>query len=208
MPLSGTHLWSGRAERGRSRIPGAADHARSKQQITCIPRSVAHADPAGFVEPSGRMQIIDKVQRAPELLLAIKAVVDADPTPGKFLLTGSARVLAMRGVADSLPGRTESIELWPLSQGENDGTRDDFADAVFEQGPGLHHESDLTRADYFVDSGIAANLLAQDSASLRRPDAPLGGLLEGFVQWRSPASCPGHTTAQKCSTTAPVTTSK
>ena len=134
MPLSGTHLWSGRSERGRSRIPGAADHARSKQQITCIPRSVAHADPAGFVEPSGRMQIIDKVQRAPELLLAIKAVVDADPTPGKFLLTGSARVLAMRGVADSLPGRTESIELWPLSQGETDGTRDDFADAVSEQG--------------------------------------------------------------------------
>ncbi len=206
MPLSGTHLWSGRSERGRSRIPGAADHARSKQQITCIPRSVAHADPAGFVEPSGRIQIIDKVQRAPELLLAIKAVVDADPTPGKFLLTGSARVLAMRGVADSLPGRTESIELWPLSQGEIDGTRDDFADTVFEQG--RTSTTSRTSPDYFMDSGITSNLLAQDSASLRRPDAPLGGLLEGFIQWRSPASCPGHTTAQKCSTTAPVTTSK
>ena len=82
-------------------------------------RNAALADPAGFVEGEpGRLQIIDEVQRAPELLLAIKAVVDADPTPGRFLLTGSARVLAMRGIADSLPGRTETIELWPFSQSE------------------------------------------------------------------------------------------
>lgn len=67
------------------------------------------------------MQIIDEVQRVPELLLAIKAVVDVDPTPGRFLPTGSARALGMRGVADSLPGRSETIELWPLSQGGCDG---------------------------------------------------------------------------------------
>jgi len=75
--------------------------------------------------------VIDEVQRVPQLLLAIKETVDADPRPGRFLLTGSARVMALRDVPDALPGRMETIELWPLSQGEIDGVPDGFIDAVF-----------------------------------------------------------------------------
>ena len=56
------------------------------------------ADPAGFVEYPGLM-VIDEIQRVPELLLAIKEQVDADPRPGRYLLTGSARVLGLRVVA-------------------------------------------------------------------------------------------------------------
>lgn len=92
--------------------------------------------------------IIDEVQRAPELLLAIKEAVDIDSTPGQYLLTGSARVLGLRDLPDALPGRMETIELWPLSQGEIDGGPDGFIDAIFESGPDLRHDSDETRTGY------------------------------------------------------------
>lgn len=257
-------------------------------------RQSALADPVGFVSFDGLM-VIDEIQRAPELLLAIKASVDADPRPGRFLLTGSARLLGLRDLPDALPGRMETIELWPFSQGEIDGAADSFVDVAFRSGPQLHHESTVSRADYadrlvrgglpeavrradprrrgrffdsylqnlidrevrqlveierapqlatlirllaarsgqlvraggleselgisrptvarylrlleevflikrvpawsrnlgsrvtaatkliFVDSGMAANLLAFDSHALRRPGAPFGPLLEGFV---------------------------
>ena len=74
-------------------------------------------------------------------LLAIKEVVDFDPRPGQYLLTGSSKVLAMRGLPDALPGRMETIALWPLSQGEIDSAPDQFVDAVFEQGPELRHNT-------------------------------------------------------------------
>ena len=110
-------------------------------------RESAHHDPTGFVAGSGPM-VIDEVQRVPELLLAIKETVDADPRPGRFLLTGSARLLGLRGLPDTLPGRMETIELWPLSQGEIDGRPDGFVDAVFAHGPELRHTSSEDRACY------------------------------------------------------------
>jgi len=109
----------------------------------------AHAanDPTSFVHLDDRM-IIDEIQRDPALLLSIKALVDEEPTPGRFLLTGSARVLGLRNLPDTLVGRMETIELWPLSQGEIDGTGDAFVDAAFSLGPALRHDSTLTRDDY------------------------------------------------------------
>ncbi|HLU71757.1 MAG TPA: ATP-binding protein [Nonomuraea sp.] len=107
----------------------------------------ARADPDGFVDTPDTM-VIDEIQRAPELLLAIKAQVDADQRPGRFLLTGSSRVLALRTLPDTLVGRMETIELWPFSQGEIDSTPDGFIDAVFEQGPDLRHTSEVSRAGY------------------------------------------------------------
>jgi len=104
-------------------------------------------DPTSFVRQAPRM-VIDEVQRAPELFLAMKELVDAQPTPGRFLLTGSARILGLRGLPDTLPGRMETIELWPLSQGEIDGQPDGLIQALFEHGPELRHSSSETRADY------------------------------------------------------------
>lgn len=257
-------------------------------------RQSALADPEGFVAFDG-LVVIDEIQRMPELLLAIKVAVDNDPRPGRFLLTGSARLLGLRDVPDTLPGRMETIELWPFSQGEIDGSPDNFVDTAFRLGPEIRHDSAVTRAEYaerlvrgglpeataredtrrrgrfldsyvqnlidrevrelseiervpemvsltrllaarsglivaanslendlrlsrptiarylqlleevflvkripgwsrnlgarttnaskltFVDSGVAAQLLAQDAHSLRRPGAPFGPLLEGFV---------------------------
>jgi predicted AAA+ superfamily ATPase len=101
----------------------------------------ARRDPVGFVREDSPM-FIDEVQRAPELLLAIKAEVDRVPGPGRFLLTGSADVLAMARVADALPGRMEIIELWPFSQGEIEGQIDGFIDRAFAGWTGGGHDGD------------------------------------------------------------------
>ena len=71
------------------------------------------------------------MQRAPDLLLAIKAAVDADPRPGRFLLTGSANVMTLPRVADSLAGRMEVVRLLPLAQAEIRGTPSTFLDRAF-----------------------------------------------------------------------------
>src|SRR5690606_6402920 len=68
----------------------------------------AQSDPAGFIRGLDQA-IIDEIQRAPDLLLAIKRAVDEDYRPGRFLLTGSANVLTLPRVADSLAGRMETI---------------------------------------------------------------------------------------------------
>ncbi|RSM72084.1 hypothetical protein DMB66_05580 [Actinoplanes sp. ATCC 53533] len=92
--------------------------------------------------------VIDEIQLVPELLRPIKVKVDLDPTPGRFLLTGSSRVLALRALPDALPGRMEIIELWPFSQGEMSGGPDRFVDAAFHHGPRVDHSSDWRRKDY------------------------------------------------------------
>ena len=99
-------------------------------------RAAAVSDPVGFIRHDGLM-LIDEIQRVPELILAIKHRVDMDDSPGQFILTGSAHLLGLSSLPDSLPGRSETIELWPLSQGEIEETRDDFIDAVFTHGAAL-----------------------------------------------------------------------
>jgi uncharacterized protein len=63
----------------------------------------ARGDPAGFVDHD-ELMVIDEIQLVPELLRAIKLTVDLDPRPGRFLLTGSSKVLALRSFPDALPG--------------------------------------------------------------------------------------------------------
>ena len=79
--------------------------------------AAARSDPTGFVRGLNRATI-DEVQRAPDLLLAIKSAVDQDATPGRFLLTGSANLMTLPTVADSLAGRMETLRLLPLAQAE------------------------------------------------------------------------------------------
>jgi hypothetical protein len=93
--------------------------------------AAAEADPQGFVAGLEGPVVIDEVQRAPRLALAIKAAVDADRTPGRFLLTGSASVLVAPRLSEALAGRVEIHTLWPLSQGELAGLDEHFIDALF-----------------------------------------------------------------------------
>ncbi len=113
-------------------------------------RLAAAEDPVGFLDFDGLM-LIDEVQRVPDLWLAIKNAVDRDPRPGRFILTGSARLLALQSIPDALPGRSETIELWPLSQGEIDSEPDGFVDAVFSAGALLQaRNTGLSKAGYLA----------------------------------------------------------
>jgi predicted AAA+ superfamily ATPase len=91
----------------------------------------AKRGPDAFLEDAGTRCLIDEVQRAPELFLPMKKRVDAERLPGRYLLTGSANVLTLPKIADSLAGRMEVQVLWPFSQGELNGTPEGFVDACF-----------------------------------------------------------------------------
>ena len=84
-------------------------------------------DPLGFIKRIDRA-IIDEVQRVPELLMAIKLMVDQDRRPGRFLLTGSANLMTLPQVADSLAGRIALLTLLPLSNAELCRRPNDFLD--------------------------------------------------------------------------------
>src|SRR5690606_21371821 len=71
-----------------------------------------------------------EVQRAPELFTTLKAAVDRDRKPGRFILTGSATVLLVPRLADSLAGRMAILRLHPLAQCELAGRRPRFLDAL------------------------------------------------------------------------------
>jgi predicted AAA+ superfamily ATPase len=98
-------------------------------------RDAARADPHGLIAELRGPALIDEIQLAPELLHAIKQVVDEDPTPGRFLLTGSANVLTAPKISESLAGRTRRIELWPLSQSEIHAMRTNVVDRLFAGEP-------------------------------------------------------------------------
>lgn len=95
-------------------------------------RELATGDPVGFVAGLGRRAVIDEVQRAPGLLLAIKARLDRDDSPGQFLLTGSANLRRVPTVSDALPGRVDYLTLWPFTQGELRGQPEDFLGSLFQ----------------------------------------------------------------------------
>ena len=95
-------------------------------------REAAIDDPTGFVAGLEPPVVIDEVQRASDLLLAIKMRVDQHPEPGQFLLTGSANILTAPRIADALTGRAEYLRLTPFSQGEMLGTPEAFVPALFQ----------------------------------------------------------------------------
>jgi uncharacterized protein len=93
--------------------------------------AAARHDPAGFVAALEGPVILDEAQLAPDIFPAIKIVVDRDRWPGRFLLTGSASVLLLPRVSESLAGRMEILTLWPLSQGEIEGVEENLVDRLF-----------------------------------------------------------------------------
>jgi hypothetical protein len=145
---------NGARQTGKSTLARLVMADRPSAQLRYLDEAAVRAatttDPAAFVRHNGLL-VIDEVQRVPDLLLEIKHEVDLDGRPGRFLLTGSARLFAMQEIPDLLPGRSETIELWPLSQGEIDRTADDFIAKVFDHGGDLPEaDSDLRRDDYVM----------------------------------------------------------
>lgn len=111
--------------------------------------AAARSDPSGFVRGLTGA-VIDEVQRAPDLLLAIKESVDKNQTPGRFLLTGSSNLMALPLVADSLAGRLEIITLMPFAQSELAASPGDLLDRLFEGG-GLPTVENPVTGDALLD---------------------------------------------------------
>jgi uncharacterized protein len=109
----------------------------------------AQADPVGFVRGLERA-VIDEVQRAPDLLLAIKESVDRDEAPGRFLLTGSANLMTLPTVADSLAGRIAILPLFPLAQAELRAAPGRMLDRLFAG----------ERPDFMADPVFGGDLVA------------------------------------------------
>jgi predicted AAA+ superfamily ATPase len=145
--------------------------AQGRQYVTLDDDTVlqaARSDPAGFVRGFD-LVAIDEVQRAPELLRAIKRSVDSDRRAGRFLLTGSANILTLPQVSESLAGRMEVVHLMPISRAEIAGKRPEFLRSAFagqvaRPGPALVGD-DLVRA---VLVGGYPEMLRRDNARRRQ----------------------------------------
>ncbi len=92
--------------------------------------SAALNNPYDFISGYTENLVIDEVQRAPEIFLAIKSYVDKNRKPGKFILTGSANVLLLPKISESLAGRMEILKLFPLAQNEISDDKKNLVDEL------------------------------------------------------------------------------
>ena len=148
--------------------------------------AAASSDAEGFIAGLERPVAIDEAQRAPALSLAIKAAVDADRRPGQFLLTGSASVLSLPKLSESLAGRMELHTLWPFSQGEIAGVWETFIDRMFAtdlQTPEASAESEDNLAARICAGGYP-EAVARKSAARRQAwfDAYIDAVLQRDVR--------------------------
>ncbi len=152
-----------------------------------LTRETARADPVGFLNQAGDgLLAIDEVQRVPEMILALKLVVDRDPRPGRFLLTGSADLVRLPATEDSLTGRAESVELFGFSQGELSGHREHFIDRLLDGEIFLDHTSELARADYLQKAVTGSYPEALERAPGRRRNLWIDGYLQRIVERDAP----------------------
>lgn len=114
---------SGARQTGKSTLASRLDDAKRREYLTLDDPELlerARSAPDALVTGAKRVTI-DEVQRSPELLLAIKRSVDRERTRGRFLLTGSADLLLMKRVSESLAGRALHLTLWPMARREQLG---------------------------------------------------------------------------------------
>ncbi len=162
---------------GKSTLAEIIASERQAHQVTLDDagrRAAARADPTGFVEQLELPAVIDEFQKAPELLPAIKSRVDKARAGGRraagmFLLTGSANVWGTLRVSESLAGRAERVQLWPLSQGEILGRRETFIDSLLAGGAPALTTSSLGRqaVSSAVTVGGYPEMLAREDSSRR-----------------------------------------
>ena len=123
------------------RVPGGR-YATLDDPAVC---RAAEMDPGGFVAQSHGLTVLDEIQLAPALFRAIKVEVDRDRRPGRFLLTGSANVLVLPRLSESLAGRMELATLEGLSQSELHGHSGNLVDQLFDDLPPVPRHFELDR---------------------------------------------------------------
>ncbi len=143
--------------------------------------AAAKADPVGFVGDLPERVVLDEVQRAPVIFPALKSAVDRHRTPGRFLLTGSANVLLLPALADSLAGRLGLLRLHPLAQCELAAHESRFLNLLFDDGFKVRKFDRLGRdlAERIAAGGYPAALAR---ATARRRAAWYRDYIETLVQ--------------------------
>jgi uncharacterized protein len=145
----------------------------------------AKSDPEGFVSRLETPVILDEVQLEPALFRALKVEIDRDRRPGRFLLTGSAHLLILPQLAESLVGRTEILTLWPLAQCELEGRSTDAVDLLWNDGqlPVGDFEGNADLVERLVRGGYP-EVAQRPTAARRRAwfDAYLTTLLQRDVR--------------------------
>jgi predicted AAA+ superfamily ATPase len=165
-------LLHGPRQSGKTTLARTVGEARGYRYVSFDNDAVltaAKADPAGFVAQLPVRSILDEVQRIPGIFTSLKAEIDRRRTAGRFILTGSANVLLVPRLADSLPGRMEILRLHPLAQSEIAGTRPNFIDHLFrgQFKTSLHERLGGDLAQRVVSGGYPA-ALARRAAARRR----------------------------------------
>ncbi len=153
---------------GKSTLLGQLAGSLGRAVIDCddlATRAAVRDDPARFVE-SDELVLIDEYQHVPELLDAIKAQLNRDLRPGRYVLAGSTRYATLPQAARALTGRVDIIPVLPLSQGEIDNVRETFVARLLD-GAGIEMASPrarTTREEYAQRSTSGGMPVA-----LRRP---------------------------------------
>ena len=175
----------GARQAGKSTLAKDLAERRSAAYVTldtAAARAAAGDDPDGFVAGLPRPVVIDEAQRVPALATAIKAAVDVDRTPGQFLLTGSAGVMSLPTLADSLAGRMELHTLWPLSQGEMAGTRETFLDRLFAPKLAMPAAAPITEDDVIDRICAGGYPEARSRQAGRRRNAWFDAYIDAILQ--------------------------
>lgn len=164
-------LLNGARQTGKSTLVQSLSETASRRYLTLDDHTTLAAactDPVGFIGALAGPVTIDEIQRAPELFLAIKAAVDDarlhGQAAGRFLLTGSANVMLLPALAESLAGRMETVPLLPLSCAERNG------------------ESSFNRVDWLFDGDLATHLLPPCDRDLLVSELLVGGFPEAVAR--------------------------
>jgi len=162
----------GPRQAGKSTLCAGIAADRGLRGVTLDDAAVANAaeqDPTGFVAGLRDGAFIDELQRVPGLVLALKAEVDRDPRPGRFLVSGSANLLLAPRVGDSLAGRVERVPLRPFTQAERARTPvPGWLDALWEGGEPPRLETDAVGRQAHAERIAAGGFPAAVERSSRR----------------------------------------
>src|ERR1700677_1091677 len=170
-------LVNGARQTGKSTLVQSAELAgQNRQYLTFDDPGIlaaAKRDPNGFVVGLNMPVTLDEVQHVPEIFPVIKAAIDRNRQPGQFLLTGSANVMLLPKLSESLAGRMDVLTLWPFSQGEIHGVRESFVDTLFSQKPvGWTGKIATVPRDELLETALAGGYpLAVARQSATRRDA-------------------------------------
>lgn len=171
---------------GKSTFAALLAAERSAVQLTFDDESTRDAvrrDPVAFLEQApDRLLILDEVQRAPEIILSVKAAIDRRRRPGRFLLTGSSDLLRLERTPDSLAGRAVSLQLRGLSQGELAGRREDFVGLLARGESPSGFRTGVSISDYARRIARGGYPEVRLLASPRIRNAWLDGYLQRIVQ--------------------------